>query len=215
MDWQAVRVVIFDLDGTLYRQTPVRLRMAMWLFVHVLTSKTGWHDVLSLLHYRQDREKLGEERAVNVFQAQFGAAARACRLSERRVAEIVHEWIEIRPLELLRAARYPDVDRFFAVLRQRGIRIGIFSDYPVEDKLVALGLEADLTICSTDRHINRLKPEPAGLLAIMNRLNVGAENCLMIGDRMDRDGLCAAIVGMPFLLRYGQDFFVRLSDKLE
>ena len=34
-DWASIRLVAFDVDGTLYRQRPLRLRMARDLAIHV------------------------------------------------------------------------------------------------------------------------------------------------------------------------------------
>ena len=36
-DWKDIRLVVFDVDGTLYRQRPLRLRMARDLVLHAVT----------------------------------------------------------------------------------------------------------------------------------------------------------------------------------
>ena len=35
-DWDTIRLVVFDIDGTLYRQRPLRLRMARDILAYTL-----------------------------------------------------------------------------------------------------------------------------------------------------------------------------------
>ena len=214
VDWKCVRAVVFDLDGTLYRQKYVRFRMALKLFVHVIAHRHGWRDLMVLKHYRENRDRLAEARVENVSILQFKATARAYRLPENQVAGIVHKWMNVKPLCLLRAARYKDIARVFSALRARRVKIGVLSDYPVEDKLVFLGLKADVVCCSTEADVDCLKPEPAGLLKTIEMLGLVPDVCVMIGDRADRDGLCAKSASIPFLLCEGRHFYTRLLADL-
>lgn len=213
VDWRNIRVVIFDMDGTLYEQGIVRRRMAMRLLIHALTG--GWRDALALMHYRRNMEQLANSRAINIHRIQFKATATAFSLPEQKVATVVHKWINVSPLDILKEAVFRDVDRVFANLQSKKIKIGVFSDYPVSEKIAVLALPADAWCSSTDEDIGRLKPETAGLIKIMTRLGGDPSNCLMIGDRMDRDYQCAAAVGVPFLLRTDNEFFTRLAVCLE
>lgn len=210
IEWKSVRGVIFDMDGTLYRQEPVRLRIAFQLLLHAIQSRNGWLDLLVLKDYRRNRDLLAETRAFNVSDIQFKATAQACKLPEDRVAKIVHEWMNLRPLHHLSSARYTDIDRVFSVLKSRGVKIGVYSDYPVKEKMNALGLEANALCCSTEEGIDRLKPEPAGLIKTIKMLGLTPKDCVMIGDRADRDGLCAQNASVKFLLCKDPHFYSRL-----
>lgn len=210
IDWRNIHGVIFDMDGTLYRQGPVRLRMAIKLLIHALTKKQGWRDLQVLKHYRKNREALAESLAQNVSQIQFKATAQAYQMTEEQVAGIVHEWMDLKPLPAVKAARFENIDRIFEVLKARGVKIGVFSDYPVTEKLRALGLEADIQCCSTESDVDRLKPEPAGLIRTVEMLGLARGDCLMIGDRQERDGLCAESASVAFLLCKGADFYTHL-----
>lgn len=213
-DWKTIRGVIFDMDGTLYRQGPVRLQMAFKLLVHVFANRHGWRDLLVLRHYRNNREALAEAHALNVSHIQFKATAQAYRLTEEQVAKIVHVWMHLKPLPALGIARFKDIDRIFEVLRARGVKIGVFSDYPVEEKLKTLGLVADTQCCATASEVNRFKPEPAGLIKTVEMLGLACNDCVMIGDRVERDGLCAERASVAFLLCKGQNFYTRLLADL-
>ena len=108
------------------------------------------------------------------------------------------------PLPLLAGCRYPHVDALFAGLRSAGKLIAVFSDYPATDKLAALSLQAAPVVCAADAAVARLKPDPAGLLAILRHTGVDARPALMIGDRIDRidrEGVAASRAGMRARIR--------------
>ena len=57
LDWDRVHLVVFDVDGTLYRQRPLRLRMARDLLLHTLLKRDP--NVIAVLsRYRRIRERL-------------------------------------------------------------------------------------------------------------------------------------------------------------
>ena len=62
LDWTGVRLVVFDVDGTLYRQRPVRLRMARDLLIHTVL-KQDPKTIAVLARYRRIRERLADEQA--------------------------------------------------------------------------------------------------------------------------------------------------------
>ena len=199
-DWESVRLVAFDVDGTLYRQRPLRLRMALELLSHAARDR----DVATLrvlARYRRIRERLGCEEVVDFLRPLLAQTASACDVSEERVRSIVAEWIERRPLRHLASCRYPGLVELFAGLRRRGRSIGILSDYPAEAKLRALGLEADHIVCAEDKGIGALKPHPKGFLALIDAAGATPETTLLIGDRPDRDGLVANRVGARVMIR--------------
>ncbi len=213
INWNTVHAVVFDMDGTLYCQKPVRLKMAMQLVVHAALG--GWLDALIIIYYRRNVERLADQRARDIHLIQFKATAKAFSLTEQAVAAIVHEWMDVRPLEFLKSEIFQDVDRVFLLLQERQIKIGIFSDYPVIKKIKALELSVDASCSSTDDDIGRFKPEKAGLIKILSTLGAEPASCVFVGDRKDRDYPCALAADVPFLHRNDALFFTRLATVLE
>ena len=213
IDWEKIDAIIFDMDGTLYKQSLVRISMLWQLIAHIALG--GLRDVLVLMHYRQCIEKISNAPDSIVCEIQFKATAKFFSISEREVQVIIHEWMTIRPLVYLKKYVYTDVDSVFQFLRQKKIKIGIFSDYPVSEKISALGLLVDACCSSSDGDVGHLKPNPKGLIKTIERLSVRANRSLMIGDRMDRDFLCAKAAGVPFVLRTGDKFFTKLAGFLQ
>jgi len=199
--WDGVRAAIFDVDGTLYDQGRLRRRMALELALHCLRHPSGVAELRILRAFRSLRERLALEPGEGVEARSFERAANVCGVAPERVRDIVERWMQEAPLRHLRECRYAAVDELFAALRRRGIAIGVFSDYPAEAKLGALGLAAEVVRSATDPDVDRLKPDPRGLAVVAARLGAAPETCLVIGDRDDRDGEAARRAGMRFLLR--------------
>ena len=159
LDWDDIRLVVFDVDGTLYRQRPLRLRMARDLLLHTL-SKRDLSVATVLAQYRRIRERLAREQVADFERVLIAETVKASANSPDTVRAILSEWIERRPLPYLAACRYPGLPQLFAGFRRKGKSIGILSDYPAKEKLAALGLTADHIVFAGDEGIGRLKPHP-------------------------------------------------------
>jgi len=199
-DWDAIKLVVFDVDGTLYNQRLLRVRMARDILLHTL--RTGDFSVILVLRaYRRIREKFAEEEK-NDFEAILVAeTANTVGCAPEVVRAIVAEWIEQRPLPYLASCRYPRLLDLFDGLRRKGKIIGILSDYPASAKLTALGLTADYIVSSGDQGIGFLKPHTRGLENLMAAAGENAEATVFIGDRIERDGLVAQRLGVVALIR--------------
>jgi HAD superfamily hydrolase (TIGR01549 family) len=218
MDWTGVQLVVFDVDGTLYRQRRVRLRMARDLLIHAVL-KQDPKTIAVLARYRRIRERLANEQTKDFEGVAIAETAAATAVSPDRVRAIVAEWIEKRPLRYLAASRYPDLSDLFAGLRHADKLIGILSDYPAQAKLEALGLTANYVVSAGDEGIGLLKPHPRGLQSLIAAANVTPHETVVIGDRADRDGLVARRAGARALIRSsrpieGWQTFARFDDDL-
>ena len=200
LDWATIDLVVFDVDGTLYNQRKLQLGMLRQLLGHAWQTRS-LDTLLTLRTFRRVREALGEQAGADFMTLQYAQTASRHGKTPAAVRALTDEWMEQRPLPLLAACRYAHVAEVFAGLRAAGKRVAAFSDYPAAAKLAALGLRADVFVCATDPGIARLKPDPAGLLAILKQTGVAPERALMIGDRFDRDAAAAARAGMRALIR--------------
>lgn len=217
-DWDGVRLVVFDVDGTLYRQTPLRLRMARDLALHAL-SRLDLRTLAVLRRFRRLREELGEARIEGFAERLIAETAADCGRTPDEVRAIVARWTDRHPLPYLLRSRYAGLPELFAGLRRHGKAIGVLSDYPAAAKLAALELAADHVVTANDPDIGVLKPHPKGLATLIARATATPAEALMIGDRAERDGLVAQQVGARVLLRStrpiaGWQTFARFDDSL-
>jgi FMN phosphatase YigB (HAD superfamily) len=217
-DWDNIRLVVFDVDGTLYSQRRLRLRMLRDMMVHA--AKTRSLDVpLVIGAYRRIRERIAEREVTDFETALVAETAAATLQSVTEIRAVVDEWIERRPLPYLAACIYPGVAALFSGLRRQGKIIGVLSDYPAAAKLDGLGLEADHILCAGDHRIGVLKPNPRGLQVMMEATGAAPGETVLIGDRADRDGAAAMRAGAWPLIRSakaveGWQTFARFDDPL-
>jgi FMN phosphatase YigB (HAD superfamily) len=200
LDWSGIELVVFDVDGTLYDQKRLR-RMMLGRLLGDAVRHRSLETLRVLRVFRQVREALGEEEGADFLALQYSRTGQALRCDAERVRELTEEWMERRPLRLLADCRLAHVDRLFEGLRACGKQVAVLSDYPAADKLQAMGLQAHAVICATDPEIARLKPDPSGLRAILDRTGISPDRALMVGDRFDRDAEVARRAGVRALIR--------------
>src|SRR5437899_10350904 len=95
--WDEISLVVFDVDGTLYRQLPLRLRMLRDMMLHAVHGRDL--KVISVLaKYRHVRERLGDEHEDDFEKILISETASSTSNSIDTVRAIVSEWIEQRPI---------------------------------------------------------------------------------------------------------------------
>lgn len=200
MKYDVLDAVIFDVDGTLYNQKMLRLRVFLSLLKTLCFHMDTWLIIKVLRSFRRHRESAAFIDAEASLESQYQWVAEATHLKIDFVRAVVEKWMFVQPLKHLGACQYPGVDLFFKKLKERRIMIGIFSDYPAKQKLTAMALEADCYVCSTDHDVRRLKPDPKGLLKCCGEMRVDPRKTLYIGDRKELDGACARAADIPYCI---------------
>ena len=100
VDWRVVRAAIFDMDGTLYRQRPVRIRMALRLGKHYLLHPGSVRELAGIWYFRKVREQAAFR--TRSMAEQIRAAAEKVGLAETDGLEkAVRKWMFQEPLALI------------------------------------------------------------------------------------------------------------------
>ena len=200
----SIRAVLFDLDGTLYPKLGLRACMAAELALLPLTGRSvaGAREVWRQLRgFRRIREGLRalEDGEPDLARHQYAEAGRRLAVDPQALERLIEVWIHQRPLKYMRLVRRPGLAAMLERLRERGLRLGVFSDYPARDKLAAMGIlaEIDLVLDAEDPAVSALKPHPKGLLEAARRWGLSPHEVLYVGDRPDIDGRAAERAGMP------------------
>src|SRR5690348_14858198 len=118
-DWQDVRFVAFDVDGTLYSQRPLRLMMGRDMVFHAIAKRTP-KAIAVVTAYRSIREQLASEEIVDFEGILIAETAKATSMPPECVGAIVSEWIQARPLRYLKRCRFSGVPQLFAGLQRAG-----------------------------------------------------------------------------------------------
>lgn len=197
-DRRAVSAIVFDLDGTLYLQPPVRRAMALRLLgAGIRTPALAWKDWRVIRAYRQAQERLraqGEPLA----GAQLQLACEQSGVRTEDASRAVARWMDDAPLDILARHIRPGIVDLLISAAGKGIRLGVLSDYPARRKLEAMSLDHyfSAVVCAQDPRIGLLKPSPKGLLAVLADLGVNPENAVYVGDRPSVDGETARRAGV-------------------
>lgn len=175
------KAIIVDLDGTLYYQKPVRLAMAT-----VMASRF-WRikDFLIVKKYREMFEQgLTEEERM--------------KLLPDGADKIINEWMIQRPLKYVRKYRDKEMIADLDGLIASGFTVIVCSDYPVKEKLGAIGFEPHHAYSATD--LGCMKPDAEGLARVLRKLGIKPDDCLVIGDRYEKDGLLARNMNAGYVI---------------
>lgn len=185
------KAVIFDLDGTLYDKSGLALRL--------IKSQLLRGRMFMLKHERMIRKRLkgkdfGDERN---FSTVFFNLFRNKNAKEWFYRYYLPDTVEILRKHYRIA---PWVEQTVKQLRERGIKVAVFSDYSfVRDKLEALGFDCQWADYYFEAPVlGGLKPCKESFEKICQAMDVQSSECLMVGDREDTDGDGARSAGMAF-----------------
>lgn len=196
MNISQYRAVIFDLDGTLYdnKGLPFKLVLADIPNMFVLGAERVARKSIKGIDYGN---------AAGVYDALFG---RMAEIKHSLTPEKARRWYQDKymPLQVGLLALYfnarPLAIEMLQALRDRGVRIFLYSDYGHEtEKIEALQIPENLFdgIVSAAK-MGGLKPCQASMQRLMQQFGLESETTLYVGDREDTDGESARSVGMTF-----------------
>lgn len=200
VDRQQITTLVFDVDGTLYKQSGLRRAMLVKLLLHAVHDLGSSFATFRILReYRRAQEVLRETHVDgDLVAAQLRIACERSGYSDAMVSQTVTRWMEREPAPLLEKFMDPGLRGFLASAQGRGLRMGVLSDYPAADKLAAMKLTDffEVVVSAQDAEVNRFKPHPSGLLEVLRRLGATPPQALYIGDRHDVDAAVARAAGV-------------------
>ena len=192
-----IRLVVFDLDGTLYTKKCMVWRM-------LKAAPREWRMMLAERKTRSALRGQYFETKAAFEKAFFHIFAEIRGCSEQDAIE----WYDNVYMPLMVGVirkYYKSVEwlpTFAEECKKRDIRLVVLSDYGhTREKLAALNIEKQLFdwVVSAPE-LGGLKPAPELMHQVAERMNVTPDQCLVIGDREDTDGLLAEAIGARFFL---------------
>ena len=189
------KLVIFDLDGTLYDKRHLSVRMVC----HALG------DIRKMQAERKTRagmKGMWLEDEQTFYHTYFQQLAKQLHSAP----DMAKQWYEKRymPLMVKLIGKYQPLGEwvlpFVQDCQHKGIKMVVLSDYGfVNEKLQALGLEPSLFdwVVSAPE-LGGLKPAAELMHHVAERMGMAVEDCLVIGDREDTDGEMARRSGAQF-----------------
>lgn len=196
MNIENVKSVVFDLDGTLYdnKGLPMKLILGDIWNMFVLSAERKARKVIM-------GKDFGSEKAV--FDALF---LEMTKVKNNMTPEKARRWYEERymPLQVSVLRMYfqarPLVVELLEALKARNLKVILYSDYGcAAEKLQALGIPVDLfdAIVSAPE-LGGLKPCRQSMERLMSQYDLQPETMLYVGDREDTDGESSRPFGISF-----------------
>ena len=190
---------ILDFDGTLYYQLPMRICMALILLAHYLIRPWKISELILIQNYRQLREKRFGADKKNFYILQLEKISAKYKIPVSEIEKLLEFWFFDRPLSVIKKFQRKNLIESIIQHQRLGVKMIVYSDYPVNKKISAVDFKPDYTFYSNDEIIKCMKPDSAGLKNILKSLNLKPDEVIFIGDRDDRDGLCAKNAGVDYL----------------
>lgn len=196
MDIEKYKSVIFDLDGTLYdnKGLPLKLILADIPNMWVLGAE------------RKARKRIKGvdcQDAAGVYDALF---AEMVRVKKSLTVEKARKWYQDKymPLQVSLLHLYfpprPLVVELLEAMKARGLKVILYSDYGHEtEKIAALGIPDSLFdgVVSAAK-MGGLKPCRQSMERLMASFNLDPAVTLYVGDREDTDGESAKVLNIDF-----------------
>lgn len=189
------KLIVFDLDGTLYNKRGLSLRMVL-------------HAPLDIRKMQAERATRASMKGIWLRDEKHFHDTYFQRLAARMhcSATAAEQWYNqsYMPLMVKMIGKYQPLNEwvlpFIHDCQHTGILLVLLSDYGfAKEKLQALGLSPtlfDWVISAPE--LGGLKPAPELMRIITERMGVAPQDCLVIGDRDDTDGEMARSTDAQF-----------------
>ncbi len=186
MDLKSIKVVSWDVDGTLYSFSDFMKALKVYLirgFFSLRCWTVVW-DFLHLVRFKMYMDRVRHQEGDYHIQGPVPGRERIAAAQHRIYAAILPE------LGLPKG-----VQELLHAFAQQGIRQVVLSDYLPTGKLVALGVDDMFDRVFTGEEYDHLKPAPVVFEEMIEELGIQPHELLHIGDREDTDGGAVDEVG--------------------
>jgi putative hydrolase of the HAD superfamily len=194
-----IKVVCFDIDGTLYHPSATRRKLLPSLFPNPFLA----------YRYNKFRKFIRKEkettRVSTLLEYRLQQAAWIGRTSDpqqmKRIASDIEKQMYNRWKKSFKVLTpFADLRSSLEELRNKGYILAALSDFPVEQKLVTLGVEDLFEVAFCTEESGYLKPHRAPFLNLCERLDVKPHQVVYVGDSCPKDMVGAKRVGMYTIL---------------
>jgi putative hydrolase of the HAD superfamily len=190
--------VAFDLDGTLYPNYRLNVRLVPFLCRHwpLLAALSMARTII-----RREQERSPSSVLPDFYERQTRLTAQLLHTQPAQIGEkidrlIYHGWEH----HFTTITLFPHVQKLLAELRSAGLKLGLLSDFPPQTKLQNLGLGDcwDAVLCSES--VGALKPAIRPFRELSNVLGFAPEQILYVGNSRRYDVAGARRAGMKTAL---------------
>ncbi|MBR5096271.1 MAG: HAD family hydrolase [Treponema sp.] len=185
---EGIKVIAFDIDGTLYPAYRLNVRIIGHFFAYVR----------EFLHFGLVRRQLRRTAPLpNLFEYQARLLAERLKVDSETAQKILDDMAYAGLAKYFKDIKtFENVYETFVKLKEAGYRLALLSDFPPEQKGELWGLKPFCDKILSTEKIGALKPSkyPFGVLAM--ELGVKPQEILYVGNSAKYDVLGAKNAGM-------------------
>lgn len=186
--------VAFDLDGTLYPNRRLNIKLVPFLFkeTRLLTAFGRARNII-----RAQQKDAPERLIPDFYRKQAEITAKIMKKPPELVKERIENFIYRGWEPLFKEIKlFTGAVETISSLRAAGLKLGLMSDFPTETKLQYLGLDGlwDAVLCS--EKCGALKPHPLPFTELACAMGVPPEKILYVGNSRPYDVKGAYLAGM-------------------
>ena len=194
------KLIIVDLDGTLYYQKPLRIKMAFSLLFHYSFRPHKLKELFVIKDYRKIREKAVFNNQENIEDNIVKTLCDKYKKDGKKIVDLIDFWMVEKPKKYIKKYQDKNLIDMLKNTQEEGVKIVVYSDNPATEKMKAIDLCVDDVFSAGDKDICCFKPENKGLKAIISKFNISYDKVLFIGDRQEKDGKCAESLGVDYII---------------
>ncbi len=183
-----IRAVAFDLDGTLYPSWQMSLSS-----IHLVL----FHPRL-LSAFSRARKEIRRIRPIKDFRkTQAHLVAGYMKIGDKEAYDLIDRKMYNAWKKSFRCIRpFPHCAETVRELKNRGLKLAVLSDFPVEYKLKYLGIDSVWDVVCDSEYAGYLKPNPEPFLWLSERLGLSTAEILYVGNSYHYDIVGARRTGM-------------------
>jgi len=221
---QGISAVAFDLDGTLYPNYRLNIRLLPFLFWRC-RFMLAFGRARNIIRLEQEAQAAAQPFSrIDFYDRQAQLVAGQLKAQKEEIRKKIDRLIYRGWEPLFRKIKpFPHVKEILGELKAAGMKLGLLSDFPPDIKLEYLGLSGlwDTVLCTES--IGALKPAILPFRELANALGCPPEQILYVGNsrRYDvegakRSGMKAAFLNIwfPVITGVKADFTFRDYRKL-
>lgn len=204
-----LKIILFDLDGTLYKSAEIYQKFAEAAYhTYAMEKHTTIERAKEILETKRDEMK--RERG---YAVPYTLALLAFNIP-------IEKWHE-ENIKFFDAGAYLSEDKklqnFLKELKKRH-KLGVLTNnnkIQTERILKKLKIEEFFDVIFTYESFKLIKPDPRIFMKVINNIGVKPDECLMVGDRYDVDLVPAKEVGMQIFEVKGPEDIEKLKKFLD
>jgi putative hydrolase of the HAD superfamily len=190
--------VAFDLDGTLYPNYRLNVRLLPFLCRHwpLLSALSVARTII-----RREQEQSPSSVLPDFYDYQARIVARLLHAPPEKIGgKIDHLIYKGWERHFTKITLFPHVQTLLSELRTAGVKLGLLSDFPPQIKLQNLNLGGCWDAVLSSESIGALKPATRPFLELANTLELPPEQILYVGNSRRYDVAGARRAGMKTAL---------------